>query len=193
MTTRVSWTLRISWSKFIQRNHSSRCVKLGPCFRGTRVPVQTLLDFLETGETVDAFVAVYPYIPRSQVLAFFDLTALGAGQTRKWTLRGFSGKSLCFRGRQVGDLPHLNVKAAKWGGSLTGRVLKRACTLLCQSLLQIRDDVFRRFDADRDSHQTIADPQPRAMLRRQIAVRGHRGVENHGVNVAERGCADDHF
>jgi len=45
-----------------------------PCFRGTRVPVQTLIDFLETGETVDAFLAVYPYISRAQVVAFLELT-----------------------------------------------------------------------------------------------------------------------
>src|SRR5580658_8281901 len=40
-----------------------------PCFSGSRVPVQTLVDFLETGDTIDAFVAVYPSIPREQVVA----------------------------------------------------------------------------------------------------------------------------
>ncbi len=45
-----------------------------PCFSGTRVPVQTLIDFLETGETVDAFLAIYPYIPREQVVSFLELT-----------------------------------------------------------------------------------------------------------------------
>ena len=34
-----------------------------PCFANTRVPVQTLIDFLETGETIDDFLAVYPAIP----------------------------------------------------------------------------------------------------------------------------------
>jgi Protein of unknown function (DUF433) len=29
-----------------------------PCFARTRVPVQTLIDFLETGETIDDFLAV---------------------------------------------------------------------------------------------------------------------------------------
>jgi uncharacterized protein (DUF433 family) len=33
-----------------------------PCFAQTRVPVQTLIDFLETGETIDDFLAVYPTI-----------------------------------------------------------------------------------------------------------------------------------
>ncbi|MDP8979832.1 MAG: DUF433 domain-containing protein [Acidobacteriota bacterium] len=41
---------------------------------GTRVPVQTLVDFLETGESIDDFLAVYPYIPRQQVLTFLELS-----------------------------------------------------------------------------------------------------------------------
>ena len=45
-----------------------------PCFTGTRVPVQTLIDFLETGESIDDFLAVYPYIPRQQVLTFLELS-----------------------------------------------------------------------------------------------------------------------
>jgi uncharacterized protein (DUF433 family) len=34
------------------------------CFTGTRIPVQTLIDFLETGESIDDFLAVYPYSAR---------------------------------------------------------------------------------------------------------------------------------
>lgn len=49
-----------------------------PCFAGTRIPVQTLFDFLETGETIDHFLAVYPYIPREQVMAFLHLSAESA-------------------------------------------------------------------------------------------------------------------
>jgi uncharacterized protein (DUF433 family) len=45
-----------------------------PCFANTRVPVKTLVDFLETGESVDDFLAVYPYIPRRQVLSFLELS-----------------------------------------------------------------------------------------------------------------------
>jgi len=40
-----------------------------PCFKGTRVPVQTLIDFLETGESIDRFLEIYPYVRREQVLA----------------------------------------------------------------------------------------------------------------------------
>lgn len=45
-----------------------------PCFTGTRVPVQTLIDFLETGESIDNFLAIYPYIPRQQVHTFLELS-----------------------------------------------------------------------------------------------------------------------
>jgi uncharacterized protein (DUF433 family) len=45
-----------------------------PCFAGTRVPVQTLFDFLETGESLDDFLKVYPYIRREQVHTFLELS-----------------------------------------------------------------------------------------------------------------------
>ena len=44
------------------------------CFANTRVPVQTLIDFLETGETIDDFLAVYPTIPRQHVFSFLELS-----------------------------------------------------------------------------------------------------------------------
>ena len=45
-----------------------------PCFAGTRVPVQTLIDFLETGESVDSFLAAYPYVRREQIHTFLELS-----------------------------------------------------------------------------------------------------------------------
>jgi uncharacterized protein (DUF433 family) len=44
-----------------------------PCFRGTRVPVRSLIDFLEAGESIDQFLALYPSITRQQVLAVLDV------------------------------------------------------------------------------------------------------------------------
>jgi predicted nucleic acid-binding protein len=38
-----------------------------PCFTDTRVPFQTLIDFLVTGASIDDFLLVYPYIAREQV------------------------------------------------------------------------------------------------------------------------------
>ncbi|MBC7770741.1 MAG: DUF433 domain-containing protein [Phycisphaerales bacterium] len=41
-------------------------------FSGTRVPVQTLLDYLEAGETIDDFLAGFPSVSRAQVIAFLE-------------------------------------------------------------------------------------------------------------------------
>jgi uncharacterized protein (DUF433 family) len=36
-----------------------------PVFRGTRVPVQTLFDYLEAGETLEDFLEGFPTVSRS--------------------------------------------------------------------------------------------------------------------------------
>jgi uncharacterized protein (DUF433 family) len=42
-----------------------------PVFRGTRVPVQNLIDYLATGETIDSFLDDFPTVKREMVLQFF--------------------------------------------------------------------------------------------------------------------------
>ena len=44
-----------------------------PVFIGTRVPVQTLFDYLEGGETLDEFLAQFPSVNREQAIAALDL------------------------------------------------------------------------------------------------------------------------
>ena len=39
-----------------------------PVFRGTRVPVQTMFEYLEGGETLEDFLAGFPTVPRSAAL-----------------------------------------------------------------------------------------------------------------------------
>jgi uncharacterized protein (DUF433 family) len=41
-------------------------------FCGTRVPVQTLLDYLESGETIDDFLEGFPSVTREQVIEFLE-------------------------------------------------------------------------------------------------------------------------
>jgi uncharacterized protein (DUF433 family) len=41
-------------------------------FHGTRVPVQTLLDYLEAGESIDDFLTGFPSVTREQVIAFLE-------------------------------------------------------------------------------------------------------------------------
>jgi uncharacterized protein (DUF433 family) len=42
------------------------------------VPVQTLLEYLEAGDSIDEFLAGFPSVSRSQVIAFLErATILG--------------------------------------------------------------------------------------------------------------------
>jgi uncharacterized protein (DUF433 family) len=43
-----------------------------PVFRGTRVPFQTLLDYLEGGETLDEFLRQYPGVTRESAVAALE-------------------------------------------------------------------------------------------------------------------------
>ncbi|MBI2750512.1 MAG: DUF433 domain-containing protein [Burkholderiales bacterium] len=43
-----------------------------PVFAGTRVPIQTLLDYLEAGESIDDFLAGFPTVSREQVVTFLE-------------------------------------------------------------------------------------------------------------------------
>ena len=41
-------------------------------FTRTRVPVQTLFDYLEVGDTIDEFLDGFPSVSRDQVVAFLE-------------------------------------------------------------------------------------------------------------------------
>lgn len=44
-----------------------------PVFSGTRVPVGTLIDYLEAGDRLDDFLKDYPSVSRKQVLQVLEL------------------------------------------------------------------------------------------------------------------------
>jgi uncharacterized protein (DUF433 family) len=44
-----------------------------PVFRGTRVPVRTLLDYLEGGQRIDEFLSDFPTVSRNQAVALLEL------------------------------------------------------------------------------------------------------------------------
>ncbi len=48
-----------------------------PCFYGTRVPVQSLFDYLRAGDTVEAFLRSFPGVTREQVDAVLRLAQDG--------------------------------------------------------------------------------------------------------------------
>jgi uncharacterized protein (DUF433 family) len=43
-----------------------------PCFAGTRVPIQNLIDYLEGGDSIEDFLEGFPSVSREQVLAFLE-------------------------------------------------------------------------------------------------------------------------
>jgi len=43
-----------------------------PCFAGTRVPIQNLIDYLEGGESIEDFLEGFPTVSREQVIAFLE-------------------------------------------------------------------------------------------------------------------------
>jgi uncharacterized protein (DUF433 family) len=43
-----------------------------PVFAKTRVPVQTLLDYLKAGESIDDFLEGFPTVSKEQVIAFLE-------------------------------------------------------------------------------------------------------------------------
>ena len=44
-----------------------------PVFVGTRVPVRSLFDYIEGGETLDEFLRQFPSVNREQAIAALDL------------------------------------------------------------------------------------------------------------------------
>ena len=43
-----------------------------PVFTGTRVPVQTLLDYLKAGESINDFLDGFPTVTKEQVIALLE-------------------------------------------------------------------------------------------------------------------------
>lgn len=44
-----------------------------PVFAGTRVPIKTLLDYLEAGDSLDIFLDHFPSVSREQAIAALEL------------------------------------------------------------------------------------------------------------------------
>ncbi|MCU0869467.1 MAG: DUF433 domain-containing protein [Burkholderiales bacterium] len=52
-----------------------------PVFAGTRVPVRTLFDYLEEGDSLDEFLSQFPAVTRAQAVG---LLAGGTGSSTAW-------------------------------------------------------------------------------------------------------------
>lgn len=44
-----------------------------PVFRGTRVPIKNLFDYLEGGDSLDVFLDDFPTVEREQVIGVLEL------------------------------------------------------------------------------------------------------------------------
>ncbi len=44
-----------------------------PVFSGTRVPVRTMIDYLEDGKSIDDFLEDFPSVSRSQAISVLEL------------------------------------------------------------------------------------------------------------------------
>jgi uncharacterized protein (DUF433 family) len=54
--------------------HKSKDVLGGvPVFEGTRVPVQTLVDYLEAGDRIDDFLDDFPTVKKDQVVNLLEI------------------------------------------------------------------------------------------------------------------------
>lgn len=43
-----------------------------PCFRGTRVPVDSLIDYLEAGDSLDEFLDNFPSVSREAAVSALE-------------------------------------------------------------------------------------------------------------------------
>jgi uncharacterized protein (DUF433 family) len=65
-------------------------------FHGTRVPVQTLLDYLEAGESIDDFLGGFPSVTREHVIAFLEeakTRMVEAASSKFWSTNASIGGS----------------------------------------------------------------------------------------------------
>jgi len=52
-------------------------------FRGPRVPVQALIDYLEAGDRLDDFLADYPTVTHGQAVAVLELAREALGRNAR--------------------------------------------------------------------------------------------------------------
>jgi len=60
-------------------------------FRASRVPAQTLLDYLDDGYSLDEFLEMFPSVDRGDAMEFFRLARGEADADRPWQRENRSG------------------------------------------------------------------------------------------------------
>lgn len=55
-------------------NVDSEIMSGTPVFNGTRVPLQNLFDYLETGDSIEEFLEDFPSVQREQVVRLLEIS-----------------------------------------------------------------------------------------------------------------------
>jgi len=72
--------VRVSWASYLERITVNPLVCHGkPTVRGLRVPVQTILELLASGMTLDEVLDDYPYLEREDLLTALEYGAAATG------------------------------------------------------------------------------------------------------------------
>ena len=58
-----------------------------PVFRGTRVPIQVLFDYLSTEDSIDKFLDGYPSVTKEMLLEFFAEMAKHFSMDKNWRVK----------------------------------------------------------------------------------------------------------
>lgn len=74
----LEWWRTGSYTSVMEREqiiHSDPDILGGtPVFNGTRVPIRSLFDHLEAGESIDGFLEGFPSVRRDQVIALLEIS-----------------------------------------------------------------------------------------------------------------------
>jgi len=70
---------------------SSEVMSGTPVFKGTRVPIQTLIDHLEAGDSLDIFLADFPSVTREQAVTVLDINRAWRGLTSRSSFSSLTG------------------------------------------------------------------------------------------------------
>ena len=80
---RLAWQPDLSYLKVVTVEQKASLAEVvsvdagimhgAPCFTGTRVPLQSLVDYIEEGDTLDNFLRDFSTVTREQAIQFLEL------------------------------------------------------------------------------------------------------------------------
>lgn len=71
---RLALAARLTANRSSVIESDSEIMSGAPVFKGTRVLAQTLIEYLEAGDSIDDFLEGFPSVTRDQVIAFLEET-----------------------------------------------------------------------------------------------------------------------